>query len=145
MYCTLQDIERRIGTNRYNQLSRAYAEGTSWGDIVRDTIAEASSIVDSYLMKRYIIPVGDVDDPSCPVPLVVRNLTIDIAIYLLWRRTGQAEQQPDIKEGYEKAVQRLKDIAQGLAEVPAAEKDSNHGGAFGADPRVFTSKEMERF
>ena len=145
MYCTPQDIERRIGTRRYDQLSRAYAEGTSWDNTVRDIIAEASGIVDSYLMKRYIVPVGDAEDPSRPVPLVVRNLTIDLAVYLLWRRTGQAEQQPDIKEGYEKAIQRLKDIAQGVAEIPAAEKDNNHGGAFEAAPRAFTTEEMERF
>jgi len=145
MYCLTADIERRIGSRTYQLLSQAFTTGESWENVVNATIEQATGIVNSYLMKRYEVPVGDAADESNPVPQVVRDLTIDVAVYLLYRRAGQAEKIPDIRETYERAINRLKDIARGIAEIPAATKDSNHGGAFESEDRVFTVEEMRNF
>jgi len=146
MYCLATDIERRLGSERYDKLALVSARGEDWDSIVEDAITEASGLVDSYLMKQYFVPVGDATDDSRPVPLVIRNLTTDIALYLLWKRVGQAEKQPDIREGFHNAIDRLKDIAFGKAEIPSATKDTeNRGADYGTEDRVFTADDMKGF
>ena len=146
MYCLATDIERRLGTERYSKLSLVSARGEDWDDIVEDAITEASGLIDSYLMKQYIVPVGDATDASSPVPLVIRNLATDITIYLLWKRVGQAEKQPDVREGFENAIDRLKDIALGKSEIPSASKDTTgHGADYDTEDRIFTTDTMKGF
>jgi phage gp36-like protein len=76
---------------------------------VSAALEEASGIVDSYCRDRYQTPLQAGDD--------VKGKTLDIAMWLLFRRRRNARNGEIIRQGYEDAIVFLKDVAAGRASL----------------------------
>ncbi len=82
---------------------------------VSAALEEASGMVDSYCRGRYQTPLQTSDD--------VKAKTLDIALYLLFRRRRNAKNGEIIRQGYDDAIAFLKDVAASKASIdqPAAD------------------------
>lgn len=76
---------------------------------VSAALEEASGIVDSYCRARYQTPLQPDDD--------VKAKTLDIALWLLFRRRRNAKNGEIIRQGYDDAISFLKDVAASKASL----------------------------
>lgn len=109
MYCTLQDLDRRIGTAKLLDLTDRGEVATGQIDtaVVDEAIADACAVIDSYVGVKYAVPMTD-------VPPIVEDLAKSIAIYKLHTYLPDAKVEKD----YEDAMAMLKAIAEGKARLP---------------------------
>lgn len=111
MYLTAQEF-----IDRYTQREALLltAEGnSSTVDTARleRGLADASSVVDGYLARRFQIPLMNAETLLLVVPDVIKRLTGDIARYLL---TGTHVRETDaIRNRYNDAIKQLDQIAEG--------------------------------
>ena len=111
-YATLDQLVSLFGADEIRTLS--YRQGTGELDeaVISDALERASSEVDSYLADRYATPLSDSD----PIPPVVVSVAGDIARYRL--TGGDIRDTDPIRERYTKALNWLRDVADGKAGIP---------------------------
>jgi phage gp36-like protein len=115
MYLTAQEF-----IDRYTQREAVLltAEGNSSAvDTVRleRGLADASSMVDGYLARRFQLPLMNVATLQPVVPDVIKRLTGDIARYLL---TGtHVRETESIRNRYNDALKQLDHIANGTVSM----------------------------
>jgi phage gp36-like protein len=115
MYLTAQEF-----IDRYTQREALLltAEGnSSTVDTVRleRGLADASSMVDGYLARRFQLPLVSVATLQPVVPDVIKRLTGDVARYLL---TGTHVRETDaIRNRYNDAIKQLDHIANGTVSM----------------------------
>jgi phage gp36-like protein len=115
MYLTAQEF-----IDRYTQREALLltAEGnSSTVDTVRleRGLADASSMVDGYLARRFQLPLVSVATLQPVVPDVIKRLTGDIARYLL---TGTHVRETEaIRNRYNDAIKQLDHIANGTVSM----------------------------
>jgi phage gp36-like protein len=76
---------------------------------VSAALEEASGMVDSYCRARYQTPLQPDDD--------IKGKTLDIAVYLLFKRRRNAKPNEIIRQNYEDAIAFLKDVSMGKASL----------------------------
>lgn len=102
-YATTADLIAAIGAKTYDDLTDpAYHNPDNLSfDRGADALERASAEIDSYLSRRYALPLA-------PVPPVLKVLACDIAFYRLWQTPAG-----DVIDRYDKAVTWLKGVADG--------------------------------
>ena len=139
-YSIQTDILEQLDEDILIQLTDDADAGEVDADVVTRAIADADSEIDSYCGKRYTIPFS-------AVPVRVRKLSVDIAIYNLYaRRKGAPE---DRKTRYDNAIRFLKDVAKGLATLGEDDPDGSPAESNAPDidqsDRIFTRDKMKGF
>ena len=132
-YCTQADLLEQISQDKLIQLTDDDDAGIVDSDMVTRAIADADAEIDSYCGTKYDIPFS-------PVPVMIRKVSVDIAIYNLYtRRQGAPE---DRKERYDDAISFLKDVSKGIASLggdgPSADDDSGPEATTVKSDRVFS-------
>jgi len=119
MYATVQDLADRVGWDVLSELARGEIgpddhESPAYSRVV-SAIETATNLVDSYLQSRYPVPLN-------PVPQVVCDKTVDIALYQLasWRGLNTEEQGELLVANYKAAEAWLRDVAKGLVSLGGA-------------------------
>lgn len=107
-YCTQSDIEKQLPQEELVQLTDDDGDGLPDTGVVDEAIAEADAEIDSYLAARYSLPLAS-------VPVLLKKLSVDIAIWNLYSR--RAVDEPVRKERYQAAVKLLQAIAEGRASL----------------------------
>jgi len=108
---------------------------------IDEAIAAADAEIDTYCAMRY-------STPFATVPLPIKKLSVDIAVYNLYKR--KVETIPEAKkDSYSNAIRMLKDISAGKASlavggVEAAAVESQESTITAAD-RIFTRGKMKGF
>lgn len=112
-YCTRADIEKQMPAEKVVELTDDEDTGLVNEARVNEAIAKADALIDSYC--------GQVESvPFTTVPAVVKQHSITIAIYFLYKRRTMV---PDsVRRDYEDALAHLKDIAQGTASLPPTDE-----------------------
>lgn len=117
-YATLKQLVALFGDDEMLTLA-AGADGELDEARVTAAIEWASSEADSYLAVRYAVPVE-------PVPPVLTTVVGDIARY---RLTGHNTVENEvILRRYEKAIEWLKAIAEGMADLPGQDGGGTDDG-----------------
>ena len=135
MYVTQQDlIDRGWGRQLVQLTDLVNKPQTTIDDtIVARHIADAESLVDSYLGKVYALPLGD-------VPPALTKVAADLAIYFL--HGPAVEKDGPIDRAYRDALRWLGQIAAGLATIGdgATQPQPAGGGRVlaGGPERVFS-------
>jgi len=114
----------RLTVTELTQLTCDDSSATINAAVVSAVLEEASGTVDSYCRARYVTPLQPCD--------MVTAKTIDIALYLLFRRRRGGLQPTEIvRQGYEDAIQFLKDVANCKASLdqPATQQVSQSSTA----------------
>lgn len=106
MYCTVGDILYQVDEKELIQLTDDEDLGSINESVVLRAILDASSLIDSYCAGRYRIPF-------LPVPEIVRQLCVDITVYHLYSRRGDAVPE-NRKARFDNALKLLDRIAKGL-------------------------------
>ncbi|MEW6670224.1 MAG: DUF1320 domain-containing protein [Thermodesulfobacteriota bacterium] len=142
-YCTQDDILEQIDETALIELTDDDGVGAVDAARVTRAIADADADIDAYCQAHYSVPLS-------PVPPKVRKLAVDIAIYHLYSRRGDAA--PDIrKDRYRDAVRFLEKVAAGDIALGVASPAPESGGAefispvAGSPPatRIFTRDTMK--
>lgn len=121
MYATLGDMRGLYGEGEIIALSDRAGIGTADEGLITEALARAGSEADSYLSRRYPLPLAE-------VPPVLKTVVCDIARHLL---TGGPTSETDpIEERYKRAVAWLSDVAAGKADLPIPRPESGAGPEF---------------
>lgn len=139
-YTTRPLLEERFGldeliqrTDKFQPYTGAVVEA-----VLDRAIADADAEIDGFVGARYSLPLPE------PVPPVLVPIACDIARYRLYD-----DAVPDVvRQRYEDAVSRLKDIAAGrltLGIEPASTTPASAGVRFRSRDRVFSDDLLERY
>jgi phage gp36-like protein len=141
MYCTLTDIRTAaVSEEIIIQLTDDEQLGAINEARVLQAIQTADSEIDGYCAVKYTVPFST-------VPPLIKGLSIEIAVYYLYKRRTVPEK---IEKAYDKAVARLKDISRGLLTlgIDPPPPPASTGGAESNKPvsdRIFTRHSMKGF
>lgn len=141
-YATQQDLIDRFGEEELIQLTdRTNLPATTIdAAVVAAALADADALADSYLAKRYRLPLD-------PVPDVLTRTTADIARYHLHGR--RTDKDDPVTRAYSQALAWLKDVSKGLVQLDAAGSapDQSGGGQVqvSAPDRVFSRDSLSGF
>jgi phage gp36-like protein len=113
MYASIDDLKDVLSEREMAELTNDVVDGDEpVENILASAINRAGSVTNSYLAKRYDIPL-----PT--VPESIRDATVTIAKYkLLARRSFISE---ELKFEYGEVIKWLKDLASGVVELPEIE------------------------
>jgi len=132
-YSLQTDLLEQISEDKLIQLTDDADAGEIDADVITRAIADADAEIDSYCGTRYELPFD-------PVPVMVRKLSVDIAVYNLYaRRKGVPD---DRQKRYDNAIRFLRDVSLGKATLgsdePADDTDSGPEATTVKTDRVFT-------
>jgi len=130
-YATQDDLITRYGEQQLVELSDRGEELTGEIDaaIISDALISASALVDSYVGKRYRLPVS-------PVPLLLRNVCCTLAYFELHR----GRYADETRVAYDDALRTLAQISNGTMVLDVAGKEAASAGA-----QVATSQNKRQF
>lgn len=111
MYATAEDLEKALTNSVLAQLTDDENGQVVNQQIVEDAIKKADSIIDAYLRARYQVPVH-------PVPEILRDISIRLAKYFLYRRRLDLDLPDTVSKEYDSAMSILKDLQSGKAVIP---------------------------
>ena len=120
-YATQQDLIDRFGEDELIQLTdRTNLPATSIDvDVVAAALSDAENLADSYLAKRFQLPLD-------PVPEVLTRTISEIARYFLHGR--RTDKDDPVTRDYSQALAWLKDAAKGLVELDTAGTTPDQSG-----------------
>lgn len=139
-YTTRPLLEERFGLDELIQRTDKFQPytGAVVDAVLSRAIADADAEIDGFVGARYALPLCE------PVPAVLVPIACDIARYRLYD-----DAVPEIvRQRYEDAVSRLKDIAAGrltLGIDPASTTPASAGVRFRSRDRVFSDDLLERY
>lgn len=150
MYCTVTDVRAVLSATGESDTATAASLPT---DILQRAVDEARAEVDARLGARYDVPF---DDPrlgdNVPVPMVVRNITRDIAAYkatLTFRRGAQIESTDPTVLRFNDASRLLTSLVNGSATLglqnspPPQAAQASNGQPINRYPGpLFTEREL---
>jgi phage gp36-like protein len=114
-YMTTTDLETRVGTQTAAELTTE-SGSTPDATIMGETVDAALGEVDSYLSRRYAVPIDTVAFPQ--VANVLLSMSLDIAVYRLHTRRQPAPE--GIEQSRNNAIEWLKMVSDGTILLPAA-------------------------
>lgn len=106
-YCTLQDITSTIPSEDVLQLTDDNGTGVVDTAKVDETIAKADGLISAFIG-------GDVLNP---VPELIRQISVELSIYHLFKRRFAANMPDSIEKGYSHAMDLLKQIQSGKLSI----------------------------
>ena len=145
-YITNDDIEERLGTALYVQLTDDAGTGSPDTDVVDSAREEAEGEANSYLAQRYKVPVDLTAYPE--LAEVLKGFTLDLVEYRLHTRRPPVTDEVVAKHA--DAVEWLRDVAAGEVSLPAAttvapNTASGPRGQAVGDPRLLSRGELEDY
>lgn len=143
-YWTLADLEAAVTRRRLIETTND-EDPTETGDIdlvkVDEAIGRAGDIIDSYIGKRFTLPL------PLPVPTLLSRLAVDITVHSLYARVQDGEMAQGVKNRYDAAIRLLELIQRGDASlgVPTAESTADPVTPLVSHPpAVFTAGRLAR-
>lgn len=134
-YSTQTDLEEQISQTELIELTDDAGSGSVDTSAVARAIADADAEIDSYCGSRYTMPFS-------PVPVMIRKLSVDIAVYNLFSRRAVLKIPEDRQKRYDNAIRFLRDVSKGLislgADAPAEPSDGLPQATRTKDDRIFT-------
>lgn len=138
-YCTQADIEEVVAASELIQLTDDAGAAVD-ADRVERAVADADATVDAYCQGRYAIPLT-------PVPDKIRQVSVDIAVYNLYARRGDAI--PELrKDRYREALRFLERAAEGkilLGTATPAQRHTAQTPDIDSADRRFTRTKLQGF
>ena len=108
-YATEADIIALHSAEALDRLADLDGNGARDADKIARALDDAAALIDGYIGQRFPLPLT-------PPPAVLKNLSIDIAVYRLATDAGLLAE--DMRRRYEDAIAFLRDVAKGVATLP---------------------------
>ncbi len=107
-YCTLEDIQIRIGTLPLAQLTNDNGNDNQIDTIVcEEALIYSSTLIDGYLRGKYSLPL------NTHFPLL-KVIALDLSVYRLFSRRIYTEIPETISENYKNAIKTLELLKKGV-------------------------------
>lgn len=139
-YCVQTDIVNQLDTTTLIQLTDDAGAGAVDATVVTRAIADADATIDAYCQGRYTVPLS-------PVPVKIRQVSVDIAIYNLFSRRDDTAPETR-KDRHKEAIRFLERVADGKIDLGAATPaPATTGNAvdIANEDRIFTRTKMTGF
>ena len=114
-YTTTQDVIDRLGNALAAQLTTESSSTTPDQDVITEHRAGAEALVDSYLAKRYQVPIDTA--VYTHVAELLKSKALDVCVYELRKRRPPVPD--DVTKAYESVVAWLTAVAAGDVDLPA--------------------------
>ena len=121
-YCTQTDIEARYTAEDLRRFADHDGDGAADPGVIAQAIADADAEIDSYLGKRYQVPLR-------AAPAAVTNASITVAWYRL--ALGRDSVSESIDKAYERTLRWLEKVSAGGISIGVDPAPSAAGGAPG--------------
>jgi len=115
-YITNDDIETRLGSDRYIQLTDDSGSGSANTDVLDEARLGAEREVDSYLARRYAVPIDLAANSE--LAALMATVVLDLVEYRLHVRRPPVP--ADVVDKREAAIKWLGQVASGAVELPSA-------------------------
>jgi phage gp36-like protein len=115
-YVSDEDIRLRLGERAFVQLTDDAATGSADLDVVAEARLGAEGEVDSYLARRYRVPIDTVQHAE--VTALLKTVTLNVIEYRLHARRPPVP--PDIETRYRAALNWLAQVGAGEVLLPSA-------------------------
>lgn len=109
MYATLDDLIERAGLKSIQDTADRDKDGVPDPDVIASALATAEAEINGYVATKYTLPFVE-------VPALVKNWTVSLAIFYLYR----SKRTELVKEDYDNAISQLQDVAAGKITLPQA-------------------------
>ncbi|MFA7327129.1 MAG: DUF1320 domain-containing protein [Candidatus Kapaibacterium sp.] len=111
LYIDLVYIKARVDDTTLKNLTKEKGGADEIDEaLVTARIADAESLVDSKLVKRYSVPLTT-------APANIKQITYDITLYYLYKTHRTHKMDEEIKFGYEQAIKELNRIEDGKSNL----------------------------
>ena len=115
-YITNADIEQRLGSDTYVQLADDDGDGTADVGVVNEARTGAEGEVDSYLARRFQLPIDLA--AHADIAGVLASFALDLVEYRL--RLRRPPVPKDAVNRHSRAIEWLKRVADGTIDLPSA-------------------------
>lgn len=137
MYATVEALANRVGWDVLSDLARGEIDPEGQNEPYTRCVAAittAGNLIDSYIQARYPVPLN-------PVPAVVTDKAIDIALYQLASGRGlNTEESGELLVANYRAAERwLQDVAKGTVLLGPTPAPTPPGGVeISSNERIFS-------
>lgn len=105
MYCTLSDIEKHINKETLLFLTDDDKNGFVDSKVVESAIEKADALIDAILGNSYPLPFSQ-------IPALIKNISVDIAIYEIYSRHPEIKSE-SVHKNFNDALKTLLRIVRG--------------------------------
>lgn len=142
-YSSLNDITAHIPEANLIQLTDDEGAGAVNEERVSEAIAYADQLIDGYLRGRYTLPLTT-------VPVLIKKLSVDLAVFHLYSRRLELEMPEAMMQRYKNAVRLLEQTQKGILSIGIESTDSGPGQGHyrtnrKSEDRVFDKTSLEKF
>ena len=134
-YSLISDLREAVPDTILIQVTDDNGLGAIIEQRVTYAIAEADALIDTYLNGKYTTPLS-------PVPAALKRISMDLALYYLYKRR-QFEVSDTLMQSYKEAIRLLESIRDGKTTLGVDDGVNESGGIFKTNKtsssRVFTS------
>lgn len=132
MYSSLNNITEHIDLDLIIQLVNDENRRTEDVDVnlddpddlvvkrVTEAIKSADAEIDSYLISKYSVPLTAVPD-------IIEDISIDLAIYNLYKRRHRLDMPESLTDMRKLRVKQLEQIQKGMMQLPIQQQTSDKG------------------
>ncbi len=139
-YSTLSDIEKRIPPDDVAQLTDDSAGTVTDAAIVTEQIALADALINSYLRGKHTVPLA-------VVPPLVREWSVSLAIWNLYKRRLHLAIPETLRVDYDETIRQLKAVRDNKLMIDDADSEANTAGYYKnsktGDSRIFTQNDTQ--
>jgi phage gp36-like protein len=133
-YATQSDLTEQIAESELIELTDDAGAGVVDASVVARAIADADAEIDAYC-GRYTLPFS-------PVPVMIRKVSVDLAIYNLFSRRLLLKVDDPRQKRYDNAIRFLRDVSKGAislgSDEPAESVDEKPQASRAVSDRVFS-------
>lgn len=124
-YSTLNDLIAASSAKDILELTDDARIGEINEGFVSEAVSKADALIDSYVSGRYRVPI------AAPVPLIIGDISAQLAIYYLYERRFRADMPESIMKIYQNLIAQLKAVHDGMMDIPA---ETLGNGIMGSGP-----------
>ncbi|MEW5745278.1 MAG: DUF1320 domain-containing protein [Nitrospirota bacterium] len=141
-YSTLDDLKKPLPEKNIIELTDDDGLGVVDQTKVDEAIAYADQLIDGYLRGRYSLPLST-------VPGLIKQLSVDLAIFHLYGRRFEMELPEGIMARYKNAIKLLEQIQKGLISLGIESASTGSQGIYKSnktsDDRTFSKDILDTF
>jgi phage gp36-like protein len=138
-YATREHLEARLGSEVIDDLTDPNMPLTVV-EYLDFLIENSEEFIDAYLNKWYDVPITTSADNG-----FLRELTLDLTEYEIWKRSIGDDVPTKYKDSYEKAMMVLEDILEGLLAPFPSSNSTNSSIDVTSDTRRMGENELKVF
>ncbi len=145
-YIANTDIETGVGSLAYVQLADDDGDGSADAAVVDEIRLAATGEVNSFLARRYAVPIATTSEPA--LAELLKSVTLDLAEHRL--RSRRPPVPAESTQRRDATIHWLRDVAEGRIDLPSVAPVTTHhtrgaSAAIAGEERTMSRESMEQY